>query len=38
MISEKASLYSEGMKEKYDVGYATKCGIVRPETNTAVEL
>ena len=38
MIAEKASLYADGMKEKYDVGYATKCGIVRPEINTAVEL
>ena len=32
MIAEKASMYSDGYREKYeDVGVQTKCGIIKPD-------
>jgi hypothetical protein len=37
MLSEKASLYADGMREKYETEYATKCGIVCTDTNTVLE-
>ena len=32
IISEKASMYADGYREKYSGdGYETKCGIIKPE-------